>query len=294
MRLFFLLLLLGNLAFFTWHFQMGAYSETGVSAEATVARTDPGVPGIVTIAERAQQTAAPAPRAARPPEPEAPVVAETPAAPSPSPEEPVAASPPSPVDPAPAVSSAPRDPATVRPPQTAPAAVAPPPPATAARVPERCTSAGPYENAEAAEAARRAAVAAGIDARVEETGRQVPAGFWVLLEGRYPIAEARRLLREMEGKGLRDIAITPLEDGSHAISLGIFSLQSTLDNRRREIIAQGYIPEVRERTRTINAYRLRLRLAAEDLRPMTRMMNTLVEMDPRIEWRDIDCLSGSE
>ncbi len=260
MRLFFLLLLLGNLAYFAWHFQLGAYSGDRSPAVQGVDRTDPGVPGLVTLAERAagREIAAAPPAPARPPEPATPV------APEPAP---IPATPP--VEPAPA-RPAPSSAATVR-------------------LPERCTVAGPYETDEAAESARAAANAAGIDARVEETARSVPAGFWVLLEGRYPIAEARRLLREMEDKGLRDIAITPLEDGNHAISLGIFSLQSTLDNRRRELIAQGYVPEVRERTRTVNAWSLRLRLEAEDLRPMTQLMNTLVEMDPRVEWRDVDC-----
>ena len=142
---------------------------------------------------------------------------------------------------------------------------------------------------EAAGDARRTAVQAGIRAEIEETGRQVPAGFWVLLEGRHTAAEARRILREMEDKGLQDVAITPLEDGTHAISLGIYSRQTTLDDRRREIIAQGYVPVVRERTRTEIAYSLRLALKAEDLRPMTRLITSLVDADPRIEWRDVDC-----
>ncbi len=260
MRFFFLLLLLGNIAFFTWHFQLGAYSKMDASAEV-FARTDPGVAELVMLSERAQRETTLAQLTERPPEPGAPPAA----APVPTP--------------APAPLPAP---APVRP-------ASPPAPASPARILERCIVAGPYESMEVAEDARRTAVQAGIHAEIEETGRQVPAGFWVLLEGRYTAAEARRIRREMDDKGLQDIAITPLEDGTHAISLGIYSRQTTLEDRRREIIAQGYVPVVRERTRTEIAYSLRLALKAEDLRPMTRLITSLVDMDPRIEWRDVDC-----
>jgi hypothetical protein len=242
MRLFFLLLLLGNIAFFTWNYQLGAWSDTQAPAEV-LARTDPDVPGLVMISERAQGMVMPAQRRERTPGSEAPA---TPPAPEQA-------------------------------------------PGPAVRMAERCIVAGPYEALAGAEDARQAATLAGISAEIIETSRQVPAGFWMLLEGRHTAAGARRILREMEGKGLGDIAITSLDDGGYTISLGIFTRQATLDNRRREIIAQGYVPEVRERTRAETAYSLRLALEAEDLRPMTRLINTLVDMDPRVEWRDVDC-----
>lgn len=256
MRLFFLLLLLGNAAYFTWQYQTGGFSAQA-TPEAPVVRTNSGVPGLTLLAERGQGDAA-ARRAEPPPEPAAPRV-------------PVPVPTPAPVAPQPPV-------APVAPVVT-----------EAPRLAERCVVAGPFESRAAADDAARVAARAGITADIEDTGRRVTTGYWMLLEGRYTIVEARRIMREMEDKGLRDVAITPLDTGDHAISLGIFSRQETLESRRREIIAQGYVPEVRERTRTEPGHALRLRLEAADLRPMRGLLDTLVGMDPRIEWRDVDC-----
>lgn len=169
----------------------------------------------------------------------------------------------------------------------------PPPVATASTstspVSERCVVAGPWPDRDLAEQAQAAAGEAGIPALIEEVEHEVAAGSWVVLEGRYEIGEARALLREMQAQGISDVAITPMEDGRHLISLGLFSRQSTLENRRQEILRAGYVPEVRQRTRTEPAWTVLLALEAADLAPMSELLERLIEMEPRTQWRDIEC-----
>lgn len=240
MRLFFLLLLLTNIAFFTWYYQMGAFDEREAPLEM-ITKSDSGIPTLVLVNERDKtaQAGGQRPRPAAAPE------------------------------------------SNGRPPAAEPPVVA--------AVERRCVIAGPYDAQAAADAARRTAAGYGIAARIEETEREVAASSWVVLEGRYSVADARRILGEMRESGLDDLAITPLDDGGNVISLGLYSRQDTLESRLREIVDHGYSAEVQKRVRTVPAYSLRLSLEAGDLTPMARLIDELVKQEPRIEWRDVEC-----
>lgn len=243
MRVFLLLLLLMNIAFFGWHYQQGGFSREFAPVSRDIAQTDAGVPMLVLVSEQAE--------------------VETTRSPTPS-----------------TVASA-DAPGAVQ-------SVAPPPPPPVVLA-ERCVVVGPYAEREGAETALATASRAGIPALLEETEQRVSAGFWLVLEGRYSPAEGRRIIGDMEARGISDTAVTPLEDGSHAISLGIYNRQSSLDVRRRQFTTAGYQTEVIERTRTRVAWNLLLALEAADLTPMSTLIDTLIETDPEIGWRDIEC-----
>ena len=69
MRIFFLLLLLANIAFFVWHDRISGWIAPGAPEQRTVVRSEAGVPSIVLLSERGKEEAA-----AQPPEDAAPAM----------------------------------------------------------------------------------------------------------------------------------------------------------------------------------------------------------------------------
>lgn len=263
MRLFFLLLLLVNIAFYIWHEPVVAWLKGADPVERTAARGETA-PALVLLSEREARTEAvvPAP---------APVPART-------------------ASPAPRETTPPATPA-------APPAQAVPPPATVSAVrtteaaappPLRCLEVGPYADAELAEAARLRAGRAGMTVTLENVERDMPAGYWLLTEARYDLAGAREVLRRMGESGVDDIAIVSLDSGM-AVSLGLYSRTSAMERRRRELVELGYPVEVRQRSETRQVQMMRLRAAGVAEQTVKDLLADLATAEPRLEWRDTEC-----
>ncbi len=123
---------------------------------------------------------------------------------------------------------------------------------------QHCYEAGPFASEAEAQRFLRARILGG---RAEPAAHEVVArdsreraGLWVRWPGALPLAEARRLYRELRAKGVEDIAITPTGEGDYYISLGVFRREDTLLQRRERLAALGYETEVVERNRTVPRY----------------------------------------
>ncbi len=257
MRLFFLLLLLMNVAFYIWHEPIVAWMKGDAPVERTVTRSET-MPSLVLLSERDAPRSEPAARQDAPakPPPQAAGL------PSPSVQ---ADFPPA------AVSSAARA-------------------ETAAALPAgQCIEVGPYTDAALAAAARSSAESAGMKAGLERVERDMPAGYWLLTEERYNLAGARDILRRMGEDGVDDIAIVSLDSGM-AISLGLYSRSAAMERRRRELVELGYPVEVRQRSERREVQVLHLATAAgADAQAVKALLTDLVSAEPRLEWRDTAC-----
>jgi hypothetical protein len=266
MRLFFLLLLMMNIAFYVWHEPIVAWLKGGEPAEQRAAARSDAASSLVLLSEREARAAEPAPGPAPVPNPApAPVVTPAPR------QEPPAATP------APSVQAA-----------FPPAAVAPARGAAPAPAALRCLEIGPYAEAGLAEAARARAARIGMTAALEKVEREMPAGFWLLTEARYDLAGAREVLRRMGEQGVDDIAIVSLDSGM-AVSLGLYSRTSAMERRRRELVELGYPVEVRQRSETRQVQMLRLSSAGVAEQAVRELLADLTAAEPRLEWRDAEC-----
>lgn len=261
MRLFFLLLLLANLAFFYLHEPVIEWMGVGEAPPAAGTRQPPAPP-LLLLSERDARIA------------DDVSGQRSPAVPSPEPDR--APAPPPPArTPAPAsgLSAAPSPPAGSS-------------PETAVQA-GRCLAIGPYLEESRAADARGSAEEAGMTATLETAEREVPVGHWMLTKERYTLAEARAVMSEMNEKGIGDTALVSLDDGV-AISLGVFSRTSALERRRRELAGHGYSPEVRPRLATRTVYMVRLEHPGAG-GALDALLNVLAQSEPRLEWRETGC-----
>lgn len=303
MRLFFLILLLANLALWYWHQPVVAWLHASAPERASRPSAI-DAPPLVLLAEREAAAARseatperkPAPSSAPAAEPDAAATspggtdaaqtqARTPARtqvemPTQAQVQPPA-QPRSESAPASGSRSESRSGSESRP-QPAPAVTAS---ARAADAAGNCVEIGPWSDAAAAEAARAGTLGEGVQAELVTVERLRPAGFWMLTADRYDRSGARQTLQRMQEQGVEDIAIVSLDSG-WAISLGLYSRSSALERRRAQMLQLGYTPEVRERSETRTEYLLRLSpgsaavTAAQEIAAATS----------GLEWRTTDCL----
>lgn len=267
MRLFFLVLLLANLALWYWHEPVSAWLHWDPPERSLrPAASAPEVPKLMLLSElqqgeeaRAEVTGPVAPQAdadaAAPVEP--PVGATT----EPAPQPPMA---------------------EIAPPPPVATVTAPPVPGAVAG---SCVEVGPWSEQAAAEAALASIGKDGLSGEVVAVERERLAGYWMLTADRYDRAGVREVLRRMQEQGVTDIAIVSLDTG-WAISLGLFSRKSALERRRAQMLELGYTPEVRERTETRTEYLLRLASTDGAAR---NAAEHLAGKGPGLEWQTVEC-----
>lgn len=268
MRLFFLLLLLANLAFFYWHEPITAWlAERAAPARSASAGSD--APSLVLLSERVarEEESRLAVRDGVPPEISGAGGNATPPASSP---------------PLPSKSAA--EPAlelareSVRAPK--------PQPPLAAGV---CLEVGPWEDAGRAREAADAAKRAGMKAAIETAERDMPGGsYWLVTQQRFDQPGARDMKHRMNEDGIEDIAIVSL-DGAWAISLGLYSRPATAERRRRQMLDLGYTPELRRQTEKRSVHLLRLDSAGAGADAIGGLLGALQQAEPQLEWRESAC-----
>jgi len=151
----------------------------------------------------------------------------------------------------------------------APAAEAPSPapvPQVASTPPAQpvCSTIGPFNTREAAEALAGELGGRGLEVEVRMSRSREPAGYWVFLpvvDRRAGQAAAERLV----AAGVKDYFVGP-----DFVSLGIYRDRATAERRNRELQAMGYDTRMERRFRKREVYWLDVRepaqaqLAAED------------------------------
>lgn len=153
-----------------------------------------------------------------------------------------------------------------------------------------CVSVGPFDDREAAEQARTTATRDDLTATVQVQKIRQHIGYWVRMPGDMSIDKARRMLRELKSKGVRDVSIVPQEEeGRYALSLGVFSRRDTMQNRRRALRALGYEPEVVDRFRAAESYLLQLVYEGPDETVMEKAVREVVGQPARVPHEEILC-----
>ncbi len=121
------------------------------------------------------------------------------------------------------------------------AAVPPSPP------PVLCYQAGPFDEARLAEQFVAALAPQPGHHEVQTHEEKVHDSYWLRWPQALALAEARKLYRELQEKGIRDTAITPAGKGRYLISLGVFRHRDTMEKRRNRLAALGYEVQVEDR-----------------------------------------------
>lgn len=261
-----MLLLAANAGFFAWQYhQRGGLADRDAAQEG-FQPTDAGVAGLVLLHERA---AAPADGA------EVMAEAETAALSGPVEEPRVPAEP----------DAAAGEAASLQAFESAPE----PGPAPAPAIARHCFEFGPANDRVMIERADAAATRAGARTTVREITQSRVTGYLIRLPENFTLAEANARLRDLKQRGLDDIAIVSLPDKSYKISLGVYSRESTMEERRAMLVAKGLKPEVEQRVRGVTLYTLAFEYESADPAPLQSLRDTLAREAPEIGLREADC-----
>ncbi|MCC6302468.1 MAG: SPOR domain-containing protein [Gammaproteobacteria bacterium] len=286
MRPLFVLLLCANIGFFAWQYQAHGGLAGRKAAVDEFRATDPGVPPLVLLNERG--VASPAPPASG---------AETLALLQPKDAEKGAGLTLEPMDdamPDEAAAAEQRIEAAPAPMGDGRAEPAPIPgddktrktgPATS----RYCFELGPYPDRPTMERLQTEARRAGGKTDLRERTETVADGYWIRLPEYLSYDQARARYRELQKKGMEDIAIVPLPDKRYFISLGVYKRKDTVEDRRKEILASGISPAIEERMVSRTAYVLAVEYEGGAESPPRKLRQGLAARAPQIPVRETEC-----
>ena len=123
-----------------------------------------------------------------------------------------------------------------------------------------CQAVGPFMNQTDAEAVSTQLAELGYQPNLRTAEVRNPAGYWVYMPA-MPAAEARRIVAELDAKGMTDYYIGK----QNYISLGIFSGKRKAQVRLDQIRSLGYDAVLDQRFRTRTAYWIDIVRGAEPL-----------------------------
>jgi|GEM_PF-5405837 len=117
-----------------------------------------------------------------------------------------------------------------------------------------CFRVGSFDTAAQATAFSRAPALRKFAHEVREEHEERLDNYWLKWAATLSIDDARIVLRRLQAKGVRDIAITPLGNHQYTISLGVFRQHATLIQRQQRLATLGYAPVVKKRYQIISRY----------------------------------------
>ncbi len=135
---------------------------------------------------------------------------------------------------------------------TAELATAPPSDAEIRR--ERCVSLGPFPTQADMRRAMNRLTPLVERIQFREVRATQPRGYWVFLPALPTREQALAIARQLSSKGVRDYYVVTAGDQQNTISLGLFRDQSNAERRRAEIAAQGFKPELVQRSEELPVY----------------------------------------
>lgn len=145
--------------------------------------------------------------------------------------------------------------------------VAPAPTAsTAAAAATRCRSLGPFEDANAANAAAEHLRAHGLNPRERSADTTNPNIYWVYI-GELTSEMQRRAMQVLSAAGIHDAAAMKEPEQSDRVSVGMFADQAHAVRRAEQVRALGFKPTLGMRQRTVSAHWLDFDLRAADSDP---------------------------
>jgi hypothetical protein len=158
-------------------------------------------------------------------------------------------------------------PATPATPAASGAAAASSPPAAASSAPAnvsgatangaaasaRCRSVGPFEDANAANAAADRLRAHGFSPRDRSVESANPKVYWVYI-GELTVDMQHRAIAQLNAAGIKDAAPMTAPEQSDRVSVGVFADQAHAVHRAEQVRALGMKPTLGMRQRTVNAH----------------------------------------
>ena len=281
MRLLFFVLLLANLGFFAWQYQMRGGLADQKTAHKDIPAVDPGVTPLVLLSERDDASAMhPASGAETLPLSQA-QSSDAQAGATPEPVEDV-------------VQDEPREAEQViedAPAQAGGSGDAPVPGdgRAAAVIARYCFELGPFEDRAVMERLRLEAQEAGGRADLREQTRTIQDGYWIRLPEYLSYDEARARYRELQKKGVEDIAIVPLPDRRYFISLGVYKRKDTVEDRRKEVLAAGITPMIEDRMVDRTEYSVDVEYETPDPAQLRELRERLTTRAPKLPVRETEC-----
>jgi hypothetical protein len=102
-----------------------------------------------------------------------------------------------------------------------------------------CFTLGPFAQANAASRAADAISALGVSVTRRQESRRTPKGYWVYLPAAKSYLAAKRMVAELQKKGLTDLYIMGKGSRENAISLGLFNNKTTAEERFQQVNKLG-------------------------------------------------------
>ncbi|HHI92971.1 MAG TPA: hypothetical protein ENK04_05565 [Gammaproteobacteria bacterium] len=102
-----------------------------------------------------------------------------------------------------------------------------------------CFTLGPFARNDVAKRSTKALTALGVDVKHREVSQRTPRGHWVYLPASKSYQAARRKVKELQKKGLKDLYIMGKGSHENAISLGLFTRESAANSRFRQVKKLG-------------------------------------------------------
>lgn len=148
-----------------------------------------------------------------------------------------------------------------------------------------CYTIGPLDNEDDISALDAWFDAQGSQAKLRTDERREVASTWVFLPPLESRAAADARVLEMQAANIDDIYVIPRGDMANAISLGLYSQESSLQRRVDQLEERGFVPSLEPRYRTVIASWFDVTTSADQ--PMT--VGVLDQVFPGLIVRQVAC-----
>ena len=178
------------------------------------------------------------------------------------------------------------------PPPAVTAAAAPdvvdPEPAADEPRPQACYTLGPFYLVH--DVSRVAAVfeTHSVTTQQRAAAERKQGGFWVFIPPRPTLRDARAVLRQLQGSGIRDPLIIAEGRRGNAISVGVYSSEVKAGERRDAILQLGYTAEIEPLQHTQPVYWLDVELWTRSEIPRD-LWQTVADDFPNLTQKNIEC-----
>lgn len=117
-----------------------------------------------------------------------------------------------------------------------------------------CYSLGPFDTAQAAQAAFAELTSLADEVQQRTTETLIELGYWVALPPFEDFADAGAAMRELRKSGLEDLAVVDDPSGRHRVSLGYYLDERNARRRRDRVRELGFNAEIRLQRETEARY----------------------------------------
>lgn len=143
-----------------------------------------------------------------------------------------------------------------------------------------CFVLGPYDSRAAAERDLEAIRARQWAATLREGTHRFKVGDWIYLPPYDSLKKASEVVRELKGRGLRDVYVVAASQWENAVALGLYSNPAGVRRRLAELHDFGLQPKVEPRFRERPAYRLIVGADQPSLDLLSRAIHADVDIRP--------------